>query len=194
MYIKIKKYGGSSYIPTPEKYSNPKCGLKNIQNDDQECFKWCMKYHQTDKSKNSDRLSVLKKVEDKYNYDNMQFPTSYNDIKTFEENNKVCVMVYTTTTEKCIENEEEKHELVIIRDFLGNPYYFLNDNINLFRITDNEDNSHYVYIKHVSRLFNLSSTKKIQIIIAHIVINALLGLISHNILINVIKFNLMKVP
>ena len=58
---KIKAIRGSSYIPTPEKYSNPKCGLINIQNDDQECFKWCMKYHQTDKSKNSDRLSVLKK-------------------------------------------------------------------------------------------------------------------------------------
>jgi hypothetical protein len=118
-----------------------------------------MKYHQTDRSNNSDRLSVLK-IEDKYNYDNMQFPTSYDDIKTFEENNKVCVMVYTTSTEQYIEKEEEKQDLVIVRDFLGNPDYFLNDNINLLRITDNEDNSHYVYIKHVSRLFNLSSTKK----------------------------------
>ena len=44
-----------------------------------------MKYHQTDKSKHSDRLSVLKKVEDKYKYDNMNFPTSYDDIKTFEK-------------------------------------------------------------------------------------------------------------
>ena len=58
------------------------------------------------------------------------------------------------------ENEEEKEDLVIVRDFLGNPDYFLNDNINLLRITDNEDNSHYVYIKHISRLFNLSATKK----------------------------------
>ena len=66
-----------------------------------------MKYHQTDKSKNSDRLRLLKKVEDKYNYDNMQLPTCYDDIKTFEEHNNVCVMVYTTSTETYIEKEEE---------------------------------------------------------------------------------------
>ena len=56
--------------------------------------------------------------------------------------------------------EVEKEDLVIVRDFLGNPDYFLNDNINLLRIIDNEDNSHYVYIKHASRMFNLRSTKK----------------------------------
>ena len=58
------------------------------------------------------------------------------------------------------EENEGQADLVIVRDFLGNPNDFLNDNINLRRITDNEDNSHYVYIKHVSRLFTLSSTKK----------------------------------
>ena len=82
-----------------------------------------MKYHQTDKSKHSDRLSVLKKVEDRYNYDNMQFPTSYDDIKTFEENNKVCVMVYTTPTENMIQHMKKEKDIVIARDFLGNPDY-----------------------------------------------------------------------
>ena len=53
-YVFIETYDkkavrGSSYIPTPEKYSNAKCGLINIQNDDQECFKWCMKYHRSEK-------------------------------------------------------------------------------------------------------------------------------------------------
>ena len=45
----IKPVRGSSYIPTPVKFSNPKCGLINIKNDDVECFKWCMKYHQSKK-------------------------------------------------------------------------------------------------------------------------------------------------
>jgi hypothetical protein len=57
----IKPIRGSSYIPTPEKYSNAKCGLINIRNEDQECFKWFMKYHQSQKGKHDDRVTVLKK-------------------------------------------------------------------------------------------------------------------------------------
>ena len=142
----IKPIRGSSYIPTPERFNN-KSGLINIQNYDNECFKWCMKYHQSSKVKHSDRISVLKQLEDKFNYDNVKFPAGYNDIKQFEENNKVCIFVYTLSTD----NE-------IIRDYVGNPDYIMNDNINLLRIED-EDKSHYIYIKHLSRLINLNAHK-----------------------------------
>ena len=37
--LKIKAARRSSWIPTPERYSNAKCGLINIKNEDQECFK-----------------------------------------------------------------------------------------------------------------------------------------------------------
>ena len=109
-----------------------------------------MVYHQSNKIKYSDMLSVLNKVEDKYNYEGVNFPTSYEDIKKFEENNKVCVNVYAT--------KKENEETIIVKEMLGNPDYFLNDNINLLRITDEDEdeegasNSHYVYIKHLSRL------------------------------------------
>ena len=52
----VKPVRGSSYIPTPLRFSNSRCGLINIKNDDNECFKWCMKYHQTNKIKNDDRI------------------------------------------------------------------------------------------------------------------------------------------
>ena len=42
---------GSSYIPTPQALYGPKLGLINIKNDDQECFKYCMLYHQSEKAK-----------------------------------------------------------------------------------------------------------------------------------------------
>ena len=58
---KTKNARGSSYIPLPEKYIHSNYSLINIKNDDLECFRWCMKYHQSDKQKNGDRISVLEK-------------------------------------------------------------------------------------------------------------------------------------
>jgi hypothetical protein len=35
-----------------------------------------MKYHQSEKKKHDDRVTVLSKLEDKYNYDGISFPVS----------------------------------------------------------------------------------------------------------------------
>ena len=147
-FYDVKPIRGSSYMPTPTKYNNARCGLINIQNNDLECFKWCAKYHQTKKSKNDDRITILKTVDDKYNYNNVNYPASYDDIKQFEDNNKISVFVYTI-------NEEGE----IIRDYMGNVEYIHNETLNLLRISD-DTTSHYVYIKHISRLLNLSELKK----------------------------------
>ena len=43
IYVKCftdKPQRGSSWIPTPDRYNNARCGL-NIKNEDLECFKWC---------------------------------------------------------------------------------------------------------------------------------------------------------
>ena len=49
IYVKFfinKPQRGSSWIPTPDRYNNARCGLINIRNeDDVECFKWRVKYH-----------------------------------------------------------------------------------------------------------------------------------------------------
>ena len=75
---------GSSYIATPPELCNPRMGIVNIQNNDEQCFKYCMLYHQTAKAKNNDRISFLKKVEDKYNWEGVNFPATLEDIQTFE--------------------------------------------------------------------------------------------------------------
>jgi hypothetical protein len=132
---------GSSYIPTPEKYSNPKCGLVNIKNQDQECFKWCMKYHQTSRGKDCQNISALKKVQDKYNYDGIEFPVSYDDIYKFEELNNICIYVYSIDDDK------------VILDKPGSLDYLQTDIAYLLRIED-ENKSHYVYIKNIDHFFN----------------------------------------
>ena len=83
-----------SYIKTPEKYSNAKCGLINIQNKDDKCFMWCVKYHQPMQTNNDARITNLTSVKDKYDYSEITYPTSLEDIKIFEESNKICMWVY----------------------------------------------------------------------------------------------------
>ena len=78
-----------------KKIKNPKLGLVNIQKTcDDECFKWCMLYHQSEKSKHDSRLTVLKKIKAKYKYDGINFPASYEDIEISVNLNWICVMVY----------------------------------------------------------------------------------------------------
>ena len=81
-----KRSRGGSYIKTPEQYANARCGLINIKNDDDKSFYWFMKYHTSSKEKHIDRLTVLKKLEDKYTFEGIQYPVSFDDIKCFEEN------------------------------------------------------------------------------------------------------------
>ena len=47
-----------------------------------------MKYHQSNKSKNDARTTVLNKVEDEYDYSNISFPASCDDIATFRRATK----------------------------------------------------------------------------------------------------------
>ena len=133
----------SSYIEVPAKFKNSQCGLINIKNpEDNECFKWCMLYHLTKRAKHDDRLSVLKKVQDIYNWEGVNFPATYDDIAHFEELNKVCIFVFSLTK-----------DLVIVKDKDGNGRY-LDNRVTLLRLENNEGNSHYVYIKHIDRLMH----------------------------------------
>ena len=50
-------------------------------------------------SKNGDRITVLNKVEDKYNWEKVNFPATI-DITTFETNNKLCVNIFGHCAEK----------------------------------------------------------------------------------------------
>jgi hypothetical protein len=61
--------------------ANPKCDLINPRTTDQECFKYCMRFHQSPQTKHSDRITVLDKTEDKFDYGCMTFPPSLDDVK-----------------------------------------------------------------------------------------------------------------
>ena len=147
---------GSSYIPTPERFSNPKCGLINIKNTDQRCFAYCMKYHQSEQKSKDHRISVLDKIQDKYNYGEMQFPADYEAIRQFEDLNQVCMYIYTY--------DEGSNQILL--DKQGKAEYILNDCVYLLRI-EKQDQSHYIYIKKIERLLNLH-THIVEIGRAHV--------------------------
>jgi len=119
-----------------------------------------MKYHQSEQIKNCDRLTVLSKLEDKYKYNDMEFPASFDDIKMFEENNQVGVIVYVLD-----ENNN------IIKEYPGHKEYLLNERIYLLRVEEDgtdksetcrgeaETKSHFIYIKHIQKLLNKNTHK-----------------------------------
>jgi hypothetical protein len=111
-----------------------------------------MRYHQSLQTKNDARTCNLINVKDKYNYSEITYPTSLEDIKIFEENNKVCIFVYEIIDRK----DEATNEVVsdIIPCKRGNFNYLLDECIYLLRVEEG-DNSHYIYIKHIERLLNL---------------------------------------
>ena len=54
-YINVTTYkplNGSSYIELPTELRNPKKGLINIKNEDDECFRWCHVRHLSPQEKN----------------------------------------------------------------------------------------------------------------------------------------------
>ena len=53
-----------------------------------------MKYHQTGQTKHVHRITVLQNMEDKYDWSDITFPISFDQITTFEENNKVTMNIW----------------------------------------------------------------------------------------------------
>ncbi len=80
-----------------------------------------MLYHQSDKAKNGDRITALAKVEDKYNWENVNSPATFEDTATFETNNRVCINIFG--------HDETQNEINPIR--LGHIPDIKNGNINL---------------------------------------------------------------
>ena len=145
---KNKNLTGSGYVKTPEEIDNKRNGLVNIKNEDNECFKWCMKFHQSENQLDkASRLTALKKIDDKYNYENINYPVGMEDINTFECNNsvvKINVFMY----------DNNKKEIQLLRRSNSKG----TDLINLLLIND-DTNEHYTYIKNMSNLFKANKNR-----------------------------------
>ena len=90
---------GSSYVPLPDWLAR-KVAIINPKNLDMECFKWAviaaMKWEET--GNHSERISKLRRYEDEFDWDRMEFPASFRDIKRFESRNEITIKILNIQT------------------------------------------------------------------------------------------------
>ncbi|VDI17590.1 Hypothetical predicted protein [Mytilus galloprovincialis] len=80
---------GASFIPTPSALAKKKA-IINVQNKDQECFKWAILsalHHEEVDQKNTNRPSQYVKWEDDLKFEGIDFPVSLRAIDKFERCN-----------------------------------------------------------------------------------------------------------
>ena len=122
-----------------------------------ECFKWAiaaaMKWEEMDR--NRQRVSKLKKYEEKFDWSGLEFPVSLRDISKFESRNEIGVNILTVEDRKIYicrkgKDYDQLANLMLITE--SNEKHIRNPNRN-------PNKKHYVAIKSLSRLLSNQNNK-----------------------------------
>ena len=144
-YINIVNYNplkGSSYIKLPQELKNR--GLINLQNEDNECFRWCHIRHLNAQEKDPQRIKKTDKQHiEKLDYSGIEFPVTVKQINKIEKQNNICINLF---------GYEEKQPFPI---FISKEKF--TDHMELLLITEGE-NKHFVLIKDFNK-FMFRQTK-----------------------------------
>ena len=158
-YINISTYRplmGSSYVKLPVELRSPKKGLINIKNNDQKCFLWCYIRHINSIKIHPERIRQKdKELANDLDYDIIEFLVRKEDFSQIEIKNNICINVF------CYENK-----LIYISDQKF-------ENIMDLLLINDENKSHYVYIKDFDRFMFHKKKNKIKNTFAKIVYSAL---------------------
>ena len=153
-FVNIVKYlplRGNTYIPSPKELRNSMCGLINLKNIDNECFRWCHNRHLNPRKKNPQRITKEDRESVKsLDYSGITFPVTINQINRIEKQNKINIYLFGYDTVK-------KRPYPIY----PSPENY-DDNLNLLYIEGKnelgEETTHYVLIEDFSK-FNSKFTK-----------------------------------
>lgn len=172
-------FNGAAYINLPDFVARKKAVI-NVQNTDNECFRWAVLAALHPNVKTPHRVSSYYPFRNELNFDNIEFPVTLNQLKFFEKNNEtISINVYAIDEEynndirqnekvivpiRITENVRENHiHLLSISDVSSvedknslnesEVYSAANDGISLCEIANNTDIvSHYCYIKNLAKL------------------------------------------
>ena len=140
VYLNIVNYRplkANSYIPLPAELRNPMKGLINIQNKDNQCFRWCHIRHLNPQQKDSQRIKISdREYVEKLDYSGITFPVDVSQINKIEKQNQININVFSY--------ESGVYPLYISKENYDN-------HMELLLISD-ETKKHYVLIKDFNRL------------------------------------------
>ena len=140
-----------SYVKLPDVLKN-KHAIINMQNTDDQCFKWCVARALNPVDKDPGRIDgKLKRQAEKLNWSRVKFPVKYTDIDTFEKDNKdivIRVYIYIEKENKPIRVRDTIHEKPEEKTM-----------INLLHIegvspSTGKWTEHFCYIKNMSAFLN----------------------------------------
>ena len=181
LITKVKHFGGSSYIDLPSEINNKKACV-NVQNNNQECFKFSIlaALHCQEIKFNSERPSKYTKWLNDLNFDGIDFPVDLKDIDKFENQNsyRINVLGYENKeiyplrlSNKLSEgvaksSDELTINLLLINDKneeIKNSDEKLSETLRSSRAKPGQSqdkiNNHYVWIKDLSRLLSKQISK-----------------------------------
>ena len=117
-YVNISMYSpliGSFFVELPHELKNPKKGLTNIKNNDNECFLWCHVRHLNLIKKHLERIKKEdKRLANNLNYEGIEFPFSRKDYCKIEKQNNICINVFCYKKELFIHFTHLVKNLVIV--------------------------------------------------------------------------------
>ena len=145
--VDFKPMRGSSYIPLPD-WIMRKNAIKNIKNNDDKCFLWCVLRYLHPRDRNEHRLTDLKQYVNTINTKGIKFPVKLKDINKFEALNSSLPGINVFSV-----NENKK--FYPLRMANRNPQ----ETIDLF-LYEEDGKYHYSLIKHFSRLFRSQITSR----------------------------------
>ena len=142
--VKYKPMNGSSYIQLPSELRNSKKGLINLNNKDNECFRWSHVRHLNPQDKYPQRIKkVDKPYIEKLDYSGIEFPVTIKQFNKIEKQNKININVFSY-------EEKQPYPIYVSKEKYEN-------HIELLLVTKDE-NKHYVLIKDFNK-FMYNQTK-----------------------------------
>ena len=149
--IQYEPLAGSSYIKLPTALQNPKHGIINPQNKDNECFRWCHIRHLNPRNSNPQRIKKTdKSFVKQLNYDDIEFPVSIKQYNKIETQNSININVFGYENKQPYpiyiskEQFDDVSNLLLISENENTHYCLIKDfNRFMFRHTKNENKKHF---------------------------------------------------